>query len=484
MKDLRFIVIGAGMAGICALIRLREAGYTNVVAYEKASSLGGTWRDNNYPGLACDSPSHSYTYRFARNSEWSSYFSPGPEILQYLRDVAKKYGVDELIRFDEEVLQCEYDGNRWNIETKNGTSDFADFVIAATGVLHHPSELKIAGREKFKGSCFHSARWDPNAKVDGKRVGVIGSGSTGVQLISALSKRAAKLYHFQRTAQWIMPCENGLYTEEQKSSFRADPALIEQMVDEALIGENSQRWIHGIINKDSDEIKQIEALCLQNLEASVADLDLRAKLRPNYRAGCKRLVFSGEYYSAVQRPNVELVTDNILVMDANGVILNTGRAIELDVLVLATGFDATAFMRPMNVTGRNGASLQKIWAKNPQAYLSVSIPDFPNFFMLNGPNGPVGNFSLVDIAEKQLNYILQLVELVAKGECRAVSVTKEALGRFNAERIEAAKHTIWASGCNSWYLDSEGIPASWPFTYERFNQEMSAPNFRDFFLAT
>lgn len=482
MQDLRFVVIGAGMAGICAVIRLREAGYTNVVAYEKASSLGGTWRDNSYPGLACDSPSHSYTYRFARNTEWSKFFSPGTEILQYLRDVANKYGVDAFIRLNQEVVRCEYDGERWQIETRGGTKDSADFVIAATGVLHHPSEPKIPGREKFKGASFHSARWDHNATIDGKRVGVIGSGSTGVQLISALSKRASNLYHFQRTAQWIMPCEDGFFTEEQKSVFRSDPALMEQMVDEALTGENSQRWIRGIINADSDEIKEIEALCRQNLEASIADPVLKAKLQPDYRAGCKRLVFSGEYYKAVQRPEVELVTEGILVLEPNGVILNTGRLIELDVLVFATGFDATAFMRPMKITGRNGVSLQTIWAKNPQAYLSVAIPDFPNFFMLNGPNGPVGNFSLVDIAEKQLNYILQLIDIVRDRKCRAVSVTSEALERFNAERVEAAKRTIWASGCKSWYLDSEGIPASWPFTYERFNQEMSEPVLTDYEL--
>lgn len=481
-RDLRVVVIGAGMAGILSGIKLREAGFSDFTLYEKADRVGGTWRENRYPGLTCDVPSHAYTYTFEPNPDWSHRFPPGPEIQDYFEDTVKKYGLQEHIRFSETIDSLEHSEGRWQIETKSGLRDQADVVIAATGVLHHPNLPDIEGLGDFQGALFHTARWDASEPLDGRRIGIIGNGSTGVQMVSALASRVGALYQFQRTAQWIMPADNPAYTEEEKESFRSNPARLAEFKEFSDSGANVARFTEAITHPDSDAMKEIEGLVLANLEENVRDEGLREKLRPNYRAACKRLIISPDYYEAIQHPNTELVTDPIQRVEAQGVRLESGRLIELDVLALATGFRADRFMRPMRILGRGGVDLEDVWATRPHAYLSISIPDFPNLFMLNGPNGPVGNFSLIDIAERQLAYISQLIELLRTGRCREVSASAQAMTRFDAERIEAAKGTIWATGCRSWYLDSEGIPASWPWSQARFREEMLAPKLADYQL--
>jgi cation diffusion facilitator CzcD-associated flavoprotein CzcO len=475
-RDLRFVIIGAGMAGILSAIKLRAAGYTNLVIYEKADRLGGTWRDNTYPGLTCDVPSHSYTYSFAPNPEWTQYLPPGQEVFGYFAGIAERYKINEMVRYNQEIVSCVFADGCWRLRTKSGLDDAADVVIAATGVLHHPSYPDIAGLDDFAGAMFHSSRWDHDAPLDGRRVGVIGNGSTGVQIVTALAGRAAKLSQFQRTAQWIMKVENGFYTEEQKAAFRSDPELLARMQCDETYMANVKRFTDAISDANSPEIAQIEAFVLANLEDSVRDPVLKEKLRPTYRAACKRLIYSPDYYEKVQHPDVELVTETIDRVEAKGIRTTDGRLHELDVLVLATGFKADQFMRPMNVVGRGGVKLNDVWAKRPCAYLAVSIPDFPNFFMVNGPTGPVGNFSLIDIAERQVNYIGQLIDLLNAGRCAEISVTQAAMDDYEVRRIAAAKGTIFGSGCKSWYLDAEGVPASWPWSYDAFAKAMSAPS--------
>jgi cation diffusion facilitator CzcD-associated flavoprotein CzcO len=304
-------------------------------------------------------------------------------------------------------------------------------------------------------------------------VGVVGTGSTAVQIVSALVDRVAKLSLFQRTAQWIMPQENPAYGDADRAAFARHPALMQRIHQEfsRLFAEN---FSNAVVDAESPQMKLIEAACLANLENGVRDPALRAKLRPSYRAACKRLVLSPDFYQAIQKPQAELVTEPIRRVEAGGVRTGDGRLHELDVLVLATGFRADRFMRPMEVIGR-GCRLSDVWSARPIAYLSISIPGFPNFFMLNGPNGPVGNFSLIEVAELQLAYILQLVERLREGECREISATSEATRRFDADRVEAAKRTVWTTGCRSWYLDDRGIPASWPWTFDRFREEMRQP---------
>ncbi|KZS64267.1 flavin-containing monooxygenase [Mycobacterium ostraviense] len=477
----RFVIVGAGMAGVLAAIKLREAGFTDVVVYEKADRLGGTWRENTYPGIACDVPAHLYTYSFAPNPEWSHAFAPGPEILAYFDNVARRYGVDELIRYGREVRRLEHDGSRWRIELSTGDCDEADVVIAATGVLHHPRYPDINGLNEFAGSMFHSARWDHSVPLEGMRVGVIGTGSSAVQITGAITDVVGELHLFQRTPQWILPVDNPPVDEADRARYRFDPAVLTQLRAQ-LNRDFIQSFANAVVDADSQALQMLQKVAHANLEDSVADVGLRERLRPGYRAGCKRLIISGNFYQAIQRPNAHLVTEGIDRVEADGIRTVDGRLHRLDMLVLATGFRVDRFLRPMEVVGRGGVRLDEVWGQRPFAYLSVSVPDFPNLFMLNGPNGPVGNFSLIDVAEAQTAYLLQLFELLADGRCRQISARREATARFEADRIEAAKKTVWVTGCRSWYLDDRGVPVAWPWTFTRFREVMTKPALDDYEL--
>ncbi len=474
-RDLRCAVIGAGMAGILAAIRLREAGLDDVTVFEKADRVGGTWRENRYPGLSCDVPSHLYSYSFAPNPEWSHRFSPGSEIQRYFERVADEHDVGSRVRFGDAVTSCVPTDGGWRITTAAGHRDEFDVVIAATGVLHHPRYPDLDGLDSFRGEHFHSARWPDGLGLDGRRVGIVGTGSTAVQMVSALVDRVARLSLFQRTAQWIMPQENPAYTAEELEAFRSRPEQLAGLRQH--LSDMFDVFANAVIDAQSPEVKMIEQACLANLEDNVRDPELRERLRPAYRAACKRLILSPDFYDAIQHPNAVLVTDPIARVEPGGVRTGDGRLHELDVLVLATGFHADAFMRPMEIVGRDGRTLAEAWSPRPEAYYSISIPEFPNFFMLNGPNGPVGNFSLIEVAEIQFRYIMQLLAPLRAGTCREVSATRDALERFERAREAAARNTVWVTGCRSWYLDDRGLPAVWPWSFPRFRQEMQAPDF-------
>ena len=475
----RFLIIGAGMSGILSAIKLREAGLDNFAIYEKTDRLGGTWRENTYPGIACDVPSHFYSYSFALNPEWSHRFSPGAEIQAYFENVARRYGVEARIQYRKEITRCRFDHGRWTIEMADGSRDVGDVVIAATGVLHHPAYPAIDGLDTFAGPAFHSARWRHDVPLAGKRVGVIGTGSSAIQIVGALVDEVAELSLFQRTAQWIMPLGNPAYSEEEKAAFRQHPEAIRQLRDE-IAHMITDGFANHLSDVNSVQLQAIHDACVANLETSVKDPVLRERLRPTYRAACKRLIMSENFYDAIQRPNAALVTDPIERIEPAGVRTRDGHLHELDVLVLATGFRVGNFMRPMQVIGRDGTTLDHVWSDGPYAYMAISLPDFPNLFMLNGPNGPVGNFSLIEVAELQIAYILQLVDHVRSGACRELSASHAAMQRFDAERKQAAQTTIWSSGCRSWYLDASGVPTAWPWTFDRFVTEMSHPRLGDF----
>jgi cation diffusion facilitator CzcD-associated flavoprotein CzcO len=482
-RNLRVVVIGAGMAGILAGIKLLEAGIEDIVIYEKADNVGGTWRENTYPGLTCDVPSHHYTFSFERNPDWTRHLPPGPEIQDYFERVFEKYGLDKYTRFGEEIDEARFIQGRWRLHLRSGLLDEADIIIAATGVLHHPSLPHIEGMENFRGHLFHSARWDHSVELQDKRIGVIGNGSTGVQIISALAGEVRHITHFQRTPQWIMPVENGYFSEEERALFKSDPTALEAAMDTPNYLANVESYTQVITGENSAGVKHWGEACLHNLEHNVHDPVLREKLRPDHKPLCKRLIFSPDYYQAIQRPQTSLVTERIDRIEETGIRTHDGKLHKLDVIVLATGFHADQFVRPMQVFGRNGAVLEELWANRPKAYLAISMPDFPNFFMLNGPNGPVGNFSLIDIAEHQWNYISQLIEKLRSGECGEISSRAGALEKFEEERIAAAKKTVWFNGgCRSWYLDSEGIPSSWPWNYSRFVAAMVQPDWNAFEL--
>ncbi len=469
------------MAGILAVIKLREAGFDDVVCFEKADDLGGTWRENTYPGIACDVPSHVYSYSFAPNPDFSRMFSPGAEIQQYLRRVATDHGVLDVVRFGEQVLSMVYDDGGWSLATSSGDQGRFDVVIAATGVLHHPRMPEIDGIDRFEGSIFHSARWDHDVDLAGRRVGIVGTGSTAIQITGAVVDDVAHLSLFQRTPQWVMPVDNQLIPPAQRIEYRDHPELLLEL-REFLETSFAENFADAVVDADSAALAKIEDICRANLEQHVTDPELRRRLTPDYRAACKRLVVSGDFYDAIQRPNASLVSTPIDGIEEAGVRTVDGTLHELDVIVLATGFQVDRFVRPIDVVGVDGRSLDDIWADGPVAYLSIAVPGFPNLFLLNGPNGPVGNFSLIQVAELQMSYVLQLVELLRSGVATAIEARAEATAAFEAERIEAAQRTVWVTGCNSWYLDARGVPAAWPWPFRKFRETMAEPDLSAFHL--
>jgi cation diffusion facilitator CzcD-associated flavoprotein CzcO len=470
------VVIGAGISGILVGIKLLEAGITSFVILEKAADLGGTWRDNTYPGVSCDVATHLYVYSFAPNPKWQSRFTSGDKILEYYRRVAHRRGIDRFIRFGEEVTRARWTGSSWQLTTSRGTELEADVVITAVGRLHQPKFPEIQGLGEFDGPVIHTAQWDHAVATAGKRVGLIGNGSSGTQLTVALATTVARLTIFQRTPQWILPVPNEAIPPRKRLALRFIPgsarknyATLQRGTEErgvAAMGTKEQR-------RDRDQ------MCFDGL-ASVRDPDLRRKLTPDYEPGCKRMVISERFYDAVQEPTVEVVTENIDRVEAGAVITSDGVRHDLDVLVLATGFHAQAFLQPMQVEGENGIALDDVWRQTTVNYRSVAIPHMPNLFMINGPYSPGGSASVVGIAETQVGYVMQLVtESLGRGIALSPDPGRTALLLDEVRR--AAKETVWGTGgCTSWYLDDEGIPTINPIPLSELRRQLARPDFDDF----
>jgi cation diffusion facilitator CzcD-associated flavoprotein CzcO len=469
-------IVGAGMSGLCMGIMLKQAGIESFRIWEKASAVGGTWRENTYPGLTCDVPSRFYQYSFAPNPDWSHVYSPGPEIWRYFDRVADRFDLRRHIRFGNEVVGGRFEDGRWRIKTAGGDEATVDFLISACGVLHHPRYPDIEGLDSFSGALFHSARWDHDVELQGRRIAVVGTGSTGVQIVTALAGTSARLLHFQRTPQWIAPVPNRRYTRPTRALFRRFPVL------SRLAYETSQamfEWYAKALIKPGWRRSLVAWLCRRNL-ARVQDPELRRRLTPDYQPMCKRLVISSGFYEAMQQPNVELVTEAIERVEPRGVVTRDGRLHEVDVIVLATGFDAHAYMRPMDLVGEGGITLDEAWRDGPRAYRTVAIPRFPNLFMLIGPHSPVGNHSLISIAETQAAYVMRWIELWREGRVATMAPVEAATRRFNEAMREAMPSTVWATGCQSWYLGKDGTPEVWPWTPGRHRELLQAPEFDEF----
>jgi cation diffusion facilitator CzcD-associated flavoprotein CzcO len=452
------------MSGLCVAIALLRSGIENVTIYEKADEVGGTWRDNTYPGLTCDVPSRVYQYTFAKKPDWTRVFSPGGEIQAYFRGISDQFALRDRIRFGTEIVSARFDGGRWVLRTDAGAESEAeskvDFLISATGVLHHPRMPSIPGLDDFGGHVFHSARWDHDVALRGRRIAVVGNGSTGVQLVCGLAGVAGRVSLFQRTAQWVVPMPNPRYSRLASLTHQRMPwldrlayrgySLIFDTFAVALTKPGLRRRLMG-------------ALCRASLR-SVRDPALRAALTPTYQPMCKRLVISGGFYRAMQRDDVELVTAGIDHVERRGIVTADGQLHEVDIIVLATGFDTHAFFRPMELIGRDGIAADDVWRDGPRAYQTVSLPGFPNFFMMLGPHSPVGNHALTAVAESQANHILGWIERWRRGEFDTAEPTWPATELYNEKLRAAMPDTVWTTGCNSWYLNKDGVPEVWPFT--------------------
>jgi len=459
-RDPAVAVIGAGMSGLCVAIALLRSGISDVTIYEKADEVGGTWRENTYPGLTCDIPSRVYQYTFARNPNWSHMFSPGDEIQAYFCGVADRFALRDRIRFGTEVVDARFEDGRWILRTDAGAESRVDFLISATGVLHHPRTPSIPGLETFGGKAFHSARWDHSVELRGQRIAVIGNGSTGVQIVCGLAGVADRVMLFQRTAQWVLRLPNPRYSE---FTFRARNRFpwLDRL---SYRGYSFAYDLFAVgLTKPGLRRKIMGALCRVSLR-EVRDPELRRALTPDYTPMCKRLVMSGGFYRAMQRDDFELVSAGIDHVERRGIVTDDGVLHEVDIIVLATGFDTHAFFRPMRLTGRNGIAADDVWRDGPRAFQTVAMPGFPNFFMMLGPHSPVGNLALTTVAESQADHILRWIERWRHGEFDTVEPTSSATESFNAQLRAAMPDTVWTTGCDSWYLNKAGVPEVWPFT--------------------
>ncbi|MFF8610733.1 flavin-containing monooxygenase [Streptomyces sp. NPDC015346] len=457
----RIAIIGAGVSGLCLALKLKAAHHDDFVVYEKAETIGGVWRDNSYPGLSCDIPSRTYCYSFAPNSEWTSYFSSGPEILRYLNDVADAHGVRSHLRVGEEVTTAAFHDGAWSLTTASGTVHRHDFLICATGVLVRPKVPDLPGLDTFEGAAFHSSRWDHSVDTAGRRIAVVGTGSTGVQITCALAGTAKHFFLFQRSPQWVFPKPNKAYTRLTKSAHRHLPAFtrladglwrraFEKTISTAVVKRGWQRWV----------LAQGCRLALLQVRSP----ELRRRLTPDYPPLCKRLVAAAGFYRAVQRANVSVVCDSIERITPNGIVTKNGTACDVDIIVFATGFQADAYMRPMTITGLDGVTLDDAWADGPRGYQTVALPGFPNLFMLAGPNSPFSNESVMRTAETQADYIMKWIRLFNEGTVRWAAPTQEATDCFNAAVRRALPGTTFSAGCASWYQDTQGVPVVWPWS--------------------
>jgi cation diffusion facilitator CzcD-associated flavoprotein CzcO len=480
-RNPRVVIIGAGMSGMLMAMKLIESGLKNFQIYEKASEIGGTWRENTYPGIGCDVAAHYYTYQGVPNPEWSTRLPQGAEIQQYLLEVVEKHDLRRRIAFNKEVAHADHDGEQWTIVFKDGEVVEADFVIACCGLLHHPRYPEIPGLGDFKGAMFHSARWDHSVPLEGKRVGVIGTGSTGAQIIAKLSQRRLDLKVFQRTPQWIFPLPDRRYTQVEKSLVRMFPWVARAIHHVYRVA--FENLFAAAVIKPCWQRRLMSRLCNWNLR-TVKDPVLREKLTPNFEPLCKRLVMSTEFYPAIQRRNVELITDDIDHIEAQGVVTKDGVLHQVDVLALATGFDAHAYFRPLELRNAQGRTLSETWKGGPYALRTVAVPGFPNFFFTLGPQSPIGNFSAISISETQINYIVRCIEMYRSGTFKTLDPTEEATEKFNAFVRSAMPDTIWVTGCKNWYMSPNGVPSAWPYSGTRFRRELRMPDLSEFAVTT
>lgn len=459
----RIAVIGAGVGGITTAHVLRQSGFDDVTVFEKGSDVGGVWHWNHYPGLACDVPSQLYQFGFAPKPDWTHLWARGRDIQQYHRDVIDRLGLAPLIKLDTEVSEARWDGSNqeWNLSTADGGHHTADFVICATGVLHHPFVPDIPGLADFTGTVLHTARWQDDLDTAGKRIAVIGTGSTGVQIVSALQPDATSIHHYVRSPQWILWAPMSLRQLPGLASLlKRYPALHNSMYDALLWGSGI---LADITTRPSWRRWAVQAYARLSLRLQVRDPALRALLTPDYQPLCKRQVVSGTYYRAIRADNAELVPEAIAEVTPRGIRTADGTHRDLDIIVLATGFHAHNYMRPMRLIGRDGITIDDAWATGPRAYRMTAIPGFPNLFTVLGPNSPTGSISLQFSAELTARYIAQWIARFRDGTLRTVEVTEEATAQFSDGVRAAMAPTVWNTGCNSWYLTEGGAVDLWPY---------------------
>lgn len=461
------VVVGTGFSGLGMAVRLKQAGIDDFLVFEAASGVGGTWRDNHYPGAACDVMSHLYSFSFEHNPSWSHSFARQKEILDYLDHCADKYDVRRHIRFDAAVTKATWDeaSGTWEILAKDGSRVRARALVSGSGGINRPSYPDVPGWGSFAGKVMHSARWDDDAKLEGKRIAVIGTGASAIQIVPELAKIAGHLTVFQRTAPWIVPRRDAPFSERAKRRFSRAPWTMNAL--RAGIYARNEVFALGFMGNET-VMRLGEWQGRKHLEAQVSDPVLRKKLTPTFRLGCKRVLISNDYYPALTQSNVTLETEAIASVEPKGIRTKDGKLHEVDVIVCATGFFVADFAAPFELTGRGGKDLSATWKKTPEVYLGTTMAGFPNFFIVFGPNTGLGHNSMVYMIESQIAYVMSALRQMKERRLKSVEVLPDVQRKYN-ERIQARlAKTIWASGCKSWYIDQSGKNTTlWPgFTFE------------------
>ncbi len=462
-RHTRILIIGAGFAGLGAAIRLDQAGQKDFLVVERGSEVGGTWRDNTYPGAACDVPSQLYSFSFAPNREWSRSFSGQPEIQAYIRKVALESGVLDRHLFDTEVTGAEWDAAAriWRVETDRGPIT-ADVVVPAVGALCEPSLPAITGIEDFAGTVFHSSRWNHDEDLTGKRVAVIGTGASAIQIVPAIAGKVAHLDVYQRTAPWVLPRADRKYTAIERLAYRHLPGMTR--LARAGVYALRETQVLGLTRIPS-ALKPLQLAAQAHLRMQIRDPQLRAKVTPDFQIGCKRMLISNNYYPALARENVDVVTDPIREVKAHSIVTADGTEREIDVLIVATGFHVTDSPMFDLIRGTDGSTLAQSWdVAGMRGYKGTTVPGFPNMFFLVGPNTGLGHSSMVYMIESQINYVIDALATMDREKLASVEVRPEPVAQFNDWIQQRLSTSVWnTGGCASWYLDKHGNNTTlWP----------------------
>ncbi len=458
----RVLVIGAGFGGLGAAYELSKDGLAEVTVLEKANDVGGVWRENTYPGAACDVPSNLYSYSFAPKTDWVRRYAEQPDILGYIQDTADRFGLRDLVRTGIEVTSATYNDSTatWRVVTSSGESFEADVLVPATGQLSRPALPAIRGLESFVGPSFHSAEWRHDVDLAGKRIAVLGTGASAIQFVPRIRETAAHVTVFQRSAPYVVPKVDRAYTNAHHAAFRKVPGFAAAM--RGSIWELTE--LLGLaLTRVAPLARALQVLASANLKRHIKDPVLRAKATPDYPIGCKRVLFSSAWYPALVSDNVEVETDAVDEVTTKGVRTADGRLHAADVIIYGTGFKATEFLAPMTITGRDGRDLRSEWAEGARAHLGMAVPGFPNMFLIYGPNTNLGSSSVIQMIEQQARYIRQVVkELAQGGRPRAFEIRRAVEAAYDAEVQSRLERGVWTD-CDSWYRTASGrVTTNWP----------------------
>jgi cation diffusion facilitator CzcD-associated flavoprotein CzcO len=451
----RIAIIGAGFSGIGMAVLLKKRGITSFTIFEAADDVGGTWRDNTYPGCACDVPSALYSFSFDLSARWSYRFGRQPEIWEYLRDVTARHGIAPFIQFGAVVTAAEWDAQAhcWRLTLANGERHEAEILIGATGPLSVPATPDVPGMSDFDGPTFHSAKWRHDVDLTGKRVAVIGTGASAIQFVPEIAPIVESLHLFQRTPPWIIPRADRAFSPLEKQLTRWVPGL--KHLTRYLIYYTRELMAFGFVSQPGLH-RMVEHLARRFIEKSVPDPELRAAVTPDYTLGCKRILLSNDYYPALCRDNVAVIPSALQEVRGNVVVAADGTEREVDAIIWGTGFGVRDFMSQIHIVGRDGVELNEAWRNGIEAYYGMNVSGFPNLFLMLGPNTGLGHSSVVFMAEAQIHYILECIAAMGRRDLSEIDVLSEAQRRFNANLQTKMQDAVWMTGCRSWYLDEHG----------------------------